>query len=333
MLEPRLTFACELETRPLQELFARSDVLSDLQDLGAGVAMGLLDFSAERAEVVRQLNRLGIPLTAWLLLPKEQGYWFNARNAAQARACYEAFKQWTRRYDLRWISLALDIEPDYHELQALLQGRVMPLLWPMLRRAFAREQVLQARLAYGALVRDMHRDGYFVESYQLPLIADERHAGSVFVQGLLGLVDVPVDRETLMLYSSFLRPYGAAVLLAYAGEADVVGVGSTGGGVDPGLAPPLSWEDLARDLRLAYRYSDHIFVFSLEGCVEQGFLPRLLEFEWDAPVELPTDLVERVQQLRRVLRGMLWTTAHPWAVAAGVLAVLLWTRRRRPRGG
>lgn len=40
------------------------------------------------------------------------------------------------------------------------------------------------RTAYEALVARIHADGYRVENYQFPLIADERRAGSTLLQGL-----------------------------------------------------------------------------------------------------------------------------------------------------
>jgi hypothetical protein len=72
---PRLTFFCELETADLQALFEDGSVIEDLQSLNAAVSLGLLDLKPERAEIVRRLNRAGLPVTAWLLLPKEQGYY------------------------------------------------------------------------------------------------------------------------------------------------------------------------------------------------------------------------------------------------------------------
>jgi len=40
---------------------------------------------------VRRLNAAGVPVVAWLLLPKEQGYWFNAENSGYALDRYEHF--------------------------------------------------------------------------------------------------------------------------------------------------------------------------------------------------------------------------------------------------
>jgi len=39
-----------------------------------------------------------------------------------------------------------------------------------------------------------------------------------------------------------------------------------------------------RDLRMAARACGDVSMFSLEGCVQQGFLARLLGFDWDGPV-------------------------------------------------
>jgi len=44
----------------------------------------------------------------------------------------------------------------------------------------------------------------------------------------------------------------------------------------------MPWEELSRDLLLASGVTRDIFVFSLEGCVRQGFLERLLDFDWRA---------------------------------------------------
>ncbi|HZK16767.1 MAG TPA: hypothetical protein VFC66_00850, partial [Anaerolineaceae bacterium] len=65
-MHSHLTFFCELEGADLKKLFDNRFVYDDLKTLGASVSMGILDFSDERVEVVRKLNRLGIPLKAWL---------------------------------------------------------------------------------------------------------------------------------------------------------------------------------------------------------------------------------------------------------------------------
>lgn len=86
MKKPNLTLACELAPEPLKELFATQELIDDLKTMNASISLGILDFSPERVEVVHQLNKAGIPVTAWLLLPKELGYWFNRSYAPDAQA-------------------------------------------------------------------------------------------------------------------------------------------------------------------------------------------------------------------------------------------------------
>lgn len=330
---PRLTFFCELDAPSLDALFADPRVTRDLLGLDANLSLGILDLSAERAKVVQGLNRAGIRVTAWQLLPEEQGYWFNADNSAQALARYRDFRGWTAAHGLRWEGVGLDIEPDIRELQQL--GRDKRSILPRLgRRAFNGRRIRRATADYAALVLTIRADGYRVDSYQFPFIVDERRAGSALLQRVAGLVDVPADREVLMLYTSFLRPYGPGILWSYAPEAGSVGVGSTGGGVDlEGVMDtrPLDWDEFSRDLRLARCWSDDIHVFSLEGCARAGFLPRLIDFDWDGPVERPREGARRIESSRRALRAGLWASAHPWPILLGVvwLAWLLTRFRRR----
>ena len=77
----------------------------------------------------------------------------------------------------------------------------------------------------------MRIDGYSIESYQIPLVVDEREIGSSLLRKTLGIIDLPVDREVLMLYSSITKNHNPGFLWSYASEAQGIGIGSTGGGV------------------------------------------------------------------------------------------------------
>ncbi len=162
-----------------------------------------------------------------------------------------------------------------------------------------------------------------VESYHFPLIVDDRAAGSTVLQRVAGLVEIPADREVLMLYSSFFRPHGQSVLWSYAQNAQAIGIGNTGGGIQAGAfekVPYLSWDEFATDLRLARRSGKPIYVFSLEGCVRQGFLPRLVTFDWQAEVELPRTAL--VSAGRGGLKGLLWVIERPLVLLAGLAGVI-----------
>jgi hypothetical protein len=320
---PRLTFACELDPARLAALFADSLVTDDLLALGARVALMCSDFSDERAEVVRRLNAAGIPVVGIPLLPLAEGYYFTADNADLAARCYEEWAVWTGRHELVWDGVGLDIEPDARFYLQIMDGPwgLLPMLAP---RLFDRARPARSKSAYRELVERIRAGGWLVENYQFPLIADERQAGSTLLQRL-ALVDVATDREVWMLYSSFMRALGPGLIWAYGPETSAIAVGTTGGGPDiPGSPqmPTLSWQELARDLRLARHFSDQILIHSLEGCVWQGFLPRLRSFEW-VDVEAPPDGARAAEALRRSLRAVLWASAHPRPVL-GITAALAW---------
>jgi len=328
-----LTFFCELEASELKSLFADASVIERLGALRARVSLGILDLAPDRASVVRKLNKARIPVVAWLLLPMEQGYWFNVNNALQATARYQAFKAWTEEYGLHWAGIGLDIEPDIREVERFVTDRPR-LLLNLLCRSFNSERFRTAQEAYSELVSKMRLDNYQVDSYHIPLMIDERRAGSTLLQRVAGLVDVPSDREVLMPYTSFLRPHGPGILWSYASDAQAIGVGSTGGGVQVaglGDVPVLSWEELTRDLRLTRRWSDDIHVFSLEGCLQQGFLQRLIDFDWDGSVEIPYENARVIDRLRKGLRGILWISAHPLFLLVGLIGFAWLLTRFRPR--
>jgi len=332
-MDPELTFFCELEGEALQELFSDPGVIESLVALGASVSMGILDISPERAEIVRQLNSAGIPVIGWLLLPKEEGYWFNLSNGPQAVARYADFKVWTLESKLQWRAVGIDVEPDIREMEGLMQGRMATLV-PIVRRFLNTRVLNDARATYWNLVYQMKMDGYRVDSYHFPFIIDERKAGASLLQRMAGLFDLPSDREVLMLYTSMIRPYGPGVLWSYAPEAESVGVGVTGGGVQmEGVSEirPLDWVEFSRDLRLARRRTDDIHIFSLEGCVQQGFLERLRAFDWDGPVTLPLDQARKTNVVRKGLQGVLWGSAHPLLLLAGFFG-LKWLISRWTRG-
>lgn len=335
MSKPRLTFFCELAPDALSTLFAGQSVIKDLTDLQAGVSLGIMDLGPERAEVVRRLNAAGIPVTAWQLLPNEQGYWFNAGNANQAARRYGEFKAWAAEHGLRFSTVGVDLETDIREAETLAAGGWNALA-TLVSRAFHLERVRRAQHDYNLLVAQMHADGYSVESYIFPPILDERAAGSTLLRRLGGLVDVTTDRDVPMLYSSFFRPRGPGLLWSYASEAQAVALGSTGGGVTVGGAdqvPPLDWNELSRDLRLAHRWVGDIYVFSLEGCVRQGFLSRMKELDWDRPFTPPVNAAAQIGQLRRALRAALWISAHPLTtVLTAVIGLRLLSRIRRHVG-
>ena len=174
-----------------------------------------------------------------------------------------------------------------------------------------------------AVAATIRHDGYELHTYQYPPIIDDRRAGTTLIQRTLDILDLPADQEVLMLYTSHifrgrLRPLGAAYLRSYGQQADGIAVGVTGGGVvfDPltGVqAPRMTLDAFQRDLRIAAQYTDVVHIFSLEGCVERGWLPELRRLNWDAPASVGR--LPRIQMalVRALINAVLWCSVFGWA--------------------
>jgi hypothetical protein len=346
---PQLIFFSELDGAGLRSLLTQANVLNELVAGNHGVAIALHKLDTVTADVVRMLNAHAVPVVAWLLLPPSEGVWLNLQNYPQALERYYSFRQWAAEQGARFVAVGLDIEPPppsaYH--QGAWSLRVFARrIW------LARENVLYtaARAAYTDLIAAIHHDGYEVHTYQLPILADDRRAGTTLVQRAFDLVDLPADVEVLMCYSSipFRRlgsDLGGALISSYGPTADAIGVGSVGGPVrDAGAEtlPPLAWDGLERDLLLAAHHTDTVYVSSLEGCVERGLLARIRAIDWDRDMQPQPSRRMLIGALRTVLFFSLITARFSRALIAWMgwaLAILLllrqlqqWYRRRTPAG-
>lgn len=318
---PALWFACDGPTSDLERMFGQPDVISDLQALKAGVSLALPELSEGRAQIVLKLNQAGIPVTAWLALTGEQGYYLNASNAQAAMARFKEFKRWSATYVLRWASIGLDIEPNIQDFEALGKGHRWHLVLAIIGRYFRTLRIKRAKELYAELIREMHSNGYTVETYQFPFIADERDVHSTVLERISGIVDIRADREALMLYTSFNPRLDSALIWVYGPEAQAIAVGSTAGSDADPRFHPLNWEEFSRDLRVARHFSSIIGVYSLAGCVQQGFLDRLKTMNWNEPVLIPRDSVQKAERLRTRIQRAIWIAS--WLPYAAMLISFL----------
>jgi hypothetical protein len=328
-----LVFACcELPTSDLDSVFSNPAVISDLKDLHASLALPVMDLSPGRARIVRQLNDAGIPVIAWIVLSKEHGYYLNADNAPDAVARFAEFEKWTAEYSLRWAAVGLDIEPNFAEFQAM-KGHKWRLASMLLRRYFDSERVRRARESYTELIQRIQSRGYPVQTYQLAIIVGERKMHTTLAERLLGIVDVRGNLEVLMLYTSFSPALDSALIWKFGPDAQGIAVGSTA--ADPKSAP-LTWDEFSRDLIVATHFAPVVGVYSLEGCIQQGFLPRLKTMNWEQSVTIPAEAIKNVNRLGAIIETALWIGSHLLYLAAAtflVVGLLIWRRHRRKSAG
>jgi hypothetical protein len=328
---PQLGFACcDHGIEQMQSLFANKEVIEDLRDLHAEVAIPTLDFSSERAATVRLLNQADIPVIAWIMLSKEEGFYLNADNAPQAVERITQFEGWSSNNNLKWAKVGLDIEPNFNEL-AVLRTHRWRLITALGGRLLDGARITRARQSYLEITHQIQLRGYPVQIYQMPYIPAERGVHSTLLDRLLGTLDVHGDQEYLMLYTSFARQVGAGMIWSMGRNAQAISIGSTDSDSAAGIAAgPLDWDEFARDLIVASHFSKNIGVYDLEGCVRQGFLLRLKDMDWSRSVTIPATSISRAKRLGLVLRTLLWIGSNlPYLILAVFLFLLFWRVRRK----
>lgn len=309
------------------------EVISQLKELHAGLAVEISDFSVERAQAVKKLNEDGIPLTAWLVMSREQGHYLNGFNAPEAEQRFTEFEQWTRMNGLRWGAAGLDIEPNFDQLREMSKNKVR-LIWFLTKRFFDDGQVRRGREAYAALIGRFEAAGYPVQTYQMPFLAEERAVRSTLLERLFGIVDMRGNDEVLMAYSSFNHAAGGGVPLMYGPRTEALAVGTTLDDKAAGLTA-LSWDEFSRDLIVAAHFSRVVGVYSLEGCIRNGYLPRMISLDWGQTVTIPASQIAAAEKFdRNVRHGIRFFSRLPYIVAALlalVVALVWWLVRRRNR--
>ena len=212
----------------MQELFAHPDVVADLKSLHAQVAVAIADFSPERAKVIRMLNQQQIPVIAAVMLQTKDGPYFNADDVAEAPAQIAAFEKWTQDNGLHWAAVGVDIEPDFGALAAL-KNHPWRLVTTLVPNALDSKRMERAQEAYSVLIQQIQSQGYPVETYTLPYGPVEQMVHTTVLDRLLGTVDVKGDENDLMIYTSYARPVGSAIILELGSGAQGILVGITDG--------------------------------------------------------------------------------------------------------
>lgn len=314
----------------MQALISNSEVISDLKALHAEVAIPIEDFTPERAAAVRELNQDGIPVIAWMVLSKEDGVYLNADNEPQAAARMAAFEKWTADDGLKWDAVGLDIEPNFNEF-ATFKGHRWRLIGKLFERSLGRRNA-RARKAYAGLIRGIQSNGYPVQTYLMPYVPAERSVHSTLLDRMLGTVDVRGNEEYLMLYTNNARAVGAGMIWSLGRNAQGITIGVTDGPGEVGSGTgPLDWGEFSRDLIVASHFTNHIGVYNLEGCVRQGFLPRLVAMDWSQSVVIPKSQLSRARRLRLISHTVLWVASNLLYLILVVLLLVYWLWRARRR--
>jgi hypothetical protein len=319
--KPKVSFFIELKGIELEKLFADTTLFSQLAELNSTLRIGLLDYSPGCTNTIKKLNAAGIPVIAWLLLPEEDGYWFNMYNGDKAAKRYEDFKIWTAANNLKWEGVGIDLELDFNDAKMAVR-HPLKVVWKAYKRLYDNKSLESGRKIYKILTDKIQDDGYYLESYVISLVYDERITRTTSFQKLLGLIDIKTPNEIPMLYTSVMG--NPSILPAYYQEGQPIALGITGGGVViEGVKPAFyKLENLKRDLLISNQYTGEVIIFCLEASLANGWLSEIRDVDYSiAPPDLTSDLIKQAKT-RKAIRTALVILDHPFLMTLGILLII-----------
>lgn len=324
--KPRYSFFCELPGKEFSELFSDSMLIKQLVKMQASVRVGLHDFSDERTKTIQKLNSAGIPVVAWLLLPEEDGYWFNMYNGPKAEKRYSDFQIWTKANQLKWKGIGIDLELDINDAKLAVK-HPLKLAWKAYKRLYNSDNLKKGKETYRNLVKKMTADGYAIESYVIPFVFIEREEGTQSLQKLMGIVDLETDTEIPMLYTSAMNNPG--IIPVFRQKDMPVALGSTGGGVKiEGVdLKSLDWNQLKRDILISSNLTNEIHIFCLETSVKNNYLEKIESIDFnESVIDIQKD-VQKQLKFNRYIAFLLIALNHPFWLTVffvAVMAAALW---------
>jgi len=317
-----ISFFNEQKSPELVALFKDSSLIPNLQAIHGEIRMGTLDLTAERAAIVKKLNEAGVPVVAWLVLSEEDGYFSNSINANLSSKRYQEIKAWANQYQIKLKGIGLDFEIDMNDLKLAKQSP-LKLIYKMYTRLYEDDSNLKnAKLKYDTLVFQIKADGFEVEGYYMPYINDEVAAGKNSIQKMARFIRYETGKDIPMLYSS-LNGNGDGLLKIYGADIHLyaTGLGSTGGGLDTsGL---LTYERLVHDMNVAFKTVKEVHIFSLEGAVKAGMMPKLLNYKYDSAVAYNQNEVEGAIGVQKKVKFISTILSYPTLFLVSILFILI----------
>jgi hypothetical protein len=275
-------------------------------------AMQPADFrSPALASLLAACRSRNIAVRAWIVLPKDQGYWPGETNLDAFGAAVDSFLAWVHDDALAVSWFTFDLEPDWTYTQSMAKTMndatnphriddFIALIKPHVDQTkFAASQ---AKLS--AIVDRVHAAGLRAHAVTYPMVVDGMKLGNTYLEDGF---DIPVsniawDEVSLMVYrstwqsfsatplsSQLFSSYGADAKTLY-GDKAALDFGTIGNDPVSGAQGYTDATLLAADIAAA-RASGiaRVHLYSLEESLAQSDAPTWLSFNATAAGALPDD--------------------------------------------
>lgn len=198
------------------EVFAYSSVQPALANLAANhleliQAISSTDIgSADLTALLRAAGAQHVSVRAWLLLPKEQGYWLNDANVDQFGPALDQLLAWIHAEQLPVATITFDIEPgwDYTQQFLAVAGETSSTrlddLVSLIKSHIDPTGYLAAKAKIQTMIDHVHAAGLRAHCVTYPMVLDDGVNGGETLQDGF---DIPVagldwDETSFMVYRS-----------------------------------------------------------------------------------------------------------------------------------
>jgi hypothetical protein len=310
----KVTFAVYEEFIPYRVMEQNLYRLAGRSDVGLCPAVRAEESQSEELEsLFKAAAREGVPVNAWLLLPEDDGYWFNEENLSEAREQVFGFLDWieTRSIPLEWIMF--DMEMSLDKVRAMEGGGLVDTVIPLLKENVDPVAFQQATADYAHFVSELQERGYKVTAAAYPFVLDDLKDGDSEIQDAWNtpVVGVGFDEIYFMAYrTSFARLLGITpgpdLVYQYAGEAKrefgIGGIMALGIVGDVGMVSEEGYTqpaDLSVDVAAAYAGgSERVYVYSLDGMLTLENPDEWLDLSDTTPKKPePDEVTERTREI------------------------------------
>jgi hypothetical protein len=180
----------------LMDLFKKDHLAKYLSDNNFGVTIAMTRLDDKTAKTIKYLNKKKVPVTAWIVLEDEQGYWTNKTTIDETIEKTEAVRKWAKEKHLKFKAIGFDMEKPIQLKSALVQRNLKNFIKEYIKY---RKQGTSVKIARKELSE-------YVEKLKGEKIQTEAYVNQRFVRMFLGEMSIKrnVDEYVEMDYASFL---------------------------------------------------------------------------------------------------------------------------------
>lgn len=316
----KLSLMTALPSGHLHKMVSDSSLQASLQQFRPNIRLGMIDFSEERLALVKLLDSLEVPMTAWLLLPAEEGMQLSWKQSQKAKERYEQLLQWSHEHKINWTGIAMAITPDGEE-EDWMAKRKSRYAEQLFSRMYEEEELQESKRNYQNLIHQIQADGYLVELYVPAYHIDAKKADSQAMHWITGVPYLEADRLVPMVYAG--NDQSLVRMASYSGENAVQEICLV---IPSQTSRPslLEWVNVMPLIKEAGSNVKEITLYISGLSKTSEFIPNLADFNWEGTSSLSEGELAEVKKQRKKIQRLFDLLRYPklLLLGAGIFIIL-----------